>query len=375
MAHNLAYVEVHHGRLGRIVEVSNTTPGLVCAHHHLYSSLARGMPAPQHTPTKFIEVLQQVWWRLDAALDADMIYWSAALGAVEALMNGTTAIIDHHESPNMIEGSLSIISKACSDVGVRVNTCYGITDRWDDKGQMHSKVSPLSKMTEAAQRGLAECERFINEGGRGMIGVHAAFTCSDETLKAATELAQRLNVGVHIHVAEGVDDAHAATRLADLATDDWLLVHGVHLDTALRGRLVHNPRSNMNNHVGYGAPTTKSNTILLGTDGIGADMLEESRLAYARLREFDIAETPDTVDQWLKNGYHFFPEAERDTVTWNYDQVQNPWHVAFTPGTRVIDVLIDGEVVLKDGSPTRVDLSEIRAKAHEQAVRLFERLQ
>ena len=75
MAHNPAYLEVHHGRLGRIVEVSNTTPGLVCAHHHLYSSLARGMPAPQHTPTKFIEVLQQVWWRLDAALDADMIYW------------------------------------------------------------------------------------------------------------------------------------------------------------------------------------------------------------------------------------------------------------------------------------------------------------
>ena len=77
----------------------------------------------------------------------------------------------------------------------------------------------------------------------------------------------------------------------------------------------------------------------------------------------------------MKNGYHFFPEAERDTVTWNYDQVQSPWHVAFSPGTRVIDVLIDGEVVLKDGNPTRVDLSEIRAKAHEQAIRLFERLQ
>jgi hypothetical protein len=240
---------------------------------------------------------------------------------------------------------------------------------------MHSKVSPISKMSDAAQRGLAECERFIAEGGRGMVGVHAAFTCSDETLSAAAELAKRLNVGVHIHVAEGVDDAHAATRLHKLATDDWLLVHGVHLDAPLRGRLVHNPRSNMNNHVGYGAPTSKSNTILLGTDGIGADMLEESRLAYARLREFDIAETPDTVSQWLKNGYLIFPEAENDTVTWNYDQVQSPWHVAFTPGTRATDVLIDGQVVLRDGLPTQVDLGEIRAKAHEQALRLFERLQ
>jgi hypothetical protein len=131
----------------------------------------------------------------------------------------------------------------------------------------------------------------------------------------------------------------------------------------------------MNNHVGYGAPTSKQNTILLGTDGIGADMLEESRLAYARLREFDIAETPDTVAQWVKNAYQIFPEAESDVVTWNYDQVQSPWHVAFTPGTRATDVLIDGQVVLKDGSPTRVDVGEIRAKAHEQADRLFERLQ
>lgn len=355
--------------------MSNTTPGLVCSHHHLYSSLARGMPAPQQTPTQFIEVLQQVWWRLDGALDADMIYWSAALGAVEALMNGTTAIIDHHESPNMIEGSLSLINKACNDVGVRVNACYGVTDRWDDKGQLHSKVSPLSKMTSAAQRGLAECERFISDGGKGMVGVHAAFTCSDETLNAAANLAKQLNVGVHIHVAEGIEDVHAATRLTELATDDWLLVHGVHLNTPLRGRLVHNPRSNMNNHVGYGAPTSKPNTILLGTDGIGADMLEESRLAYARLREFDIAQTPDTVNQWLKNGYQIFPEAENDTVTWNYDQIQSPWHVAFTPGTRATDVLIDGEVVLKDGLPTRVDLAEIRARAHEQSIRLFERLQ
>jgi len=375
MAYNLADAEGHCGRYGRIETVSNTTPGLVCAHHHLYSSLARGMPAPKQTPTKFIEVLQQVWWRLDAALDADMIYWSAALGAVEALMNGTTAIIDHHESPNMIEGSLSLISKACADVGVRVNTCYGVTDRWDNSGQLHSKVSPLSKMTDAAQRGLVECERFIADGGTGMIGVHAAFTCSDETLNAAADLAKKLNVGVHIHVAEGADDAHAATRLAKLAADDWLLVHGVLLEAPLRGRLVHNPRSNMNNHVGYGAPTTKSNTILLGTDGIGADMLEESRLAYARLREFNLVETPDTVAEWLNNGYQIFPEAENDTVTWNYDQVQSPWHVAFTPGTRVTDVNIDGQVVVRDGLPTRVDLHEIRAKAHEQALRLFERLQ
>jgi cytosine/adenosine deaminase-related metal-dependent hydrolase len=89
-----------------------TTPGLVCAHHHLYSSLARGMPAPPATPSNFLGILENVWWRLDTALDLAMIEWSAKLGALEALEAGTTAIIDHHESPSAIEGSLSVIADA-----------------------------------------------------------------------------------------------------------------------------------------------------------------------------------------------------------------------------------------------------------------------
>ena len=340
--------------------MSATTPGLVCGHHHLYSSLARGMPAPPKVPTSFREILEQVWWRLDAALDLDMIRWSAMLGAVEALQCGTTAIIDHHESPNAIEGSLTVIADACEEVGVRVNVAYGVTDRHGADG---------------ARRGLAENERYLRDGGRGMVGVHAAFTCTDDTLTAAAELASHLGVGVHIHVAEGIDDIEAGERLAPLASDDWLLVHCVHLDRHLPGTIAHNPRSNMNNAVGYARPTERSNRVVLGTDGIGADMLEELRVAYARLREHDVQASPDTVAAWLDNGYAFFPEARRDEVVWSYDHASSPWHVAFTPGMRALDVtLAGGERVLVDGRPTRVDLDEVRAKAGEQAARLFARL-
>lgn len=331
------------------------------------------MPAPPKQPVSFIDILENIWWRLDCALDLDMIYWSAALGATEALMSGTTCIIDHHESPFAIEGSLSVIAKACADVGVRVNACYGVTDRWTHTGQV-SKVSPLSPTSDGAKRGLAENGRFLGEGGRGMVGVHAAFTCSNETLHAATDLARRHGVGVHVHVAEALEDVAAGARLEHLANEDWLLVHAVHLDRHLPGRIVHNPRSNMNNSVGYGAPSKHSNKVLLGTDGIGADMLEEFRLAYARLREFDLTETPDTVMSWLNNAYELFPEALADKVTWDYDHVDSAWHVAFTPGTRATDVIIDGEKVLSNGHPTRVDLHEVRAKASEQARRLHERL-
>jgi cytosine/adenosine deaminase-related metal-dependent hydrolase len=337
--------------------MSATTPGLVCSHHHLYSALARGMPAPPKQPTSFLEILEQVWWRLDVALDEQMIRWSAMLGAAEALQCGTTAIVDHHESPSCIEGSLSLIADACAEVGVRTNLAYGVTDRHGADG---------------ARRGLAENERFLRAGGRGMVGVHAAFTCTDDTLAEAAALAAELGVGVHIHVAEGPDDIAAGERLQALARDDWWLVHCVFLDRDLPGTIAHNPRSNMNNSVGYARPAARPNRIVLGTDGIGADMLEEARLAYVRLREDDVLASPDTVWQWLENGYSLFPEARVDAVTWNYPHADSAWHVAFTPGVRALDVTLDtGEQVLRDGLPTRVDLDEVRAKAAEQAQRLF----
>ncbi|MFT3853112.1 MAG: amidohydrolase family protein [Ilumatobacteraceae bacterium] len=340
--------------------MSSVTPGLVCGHHHLYSTLARGMPAPPKQPTTFLDVLEQIWWRLDVALDAEMIRWSAMLGAVEALQCGTTAIVDHHESPSCIEGSLTVLADACAEVGVRLSTAYGVTDRHGPDG---------------ARRGLAENERYLREGGRGMVGVHAAFTCSDDTLQSAAGLARDLGVGVHVHVAEGPDDVAAGTRLERLAQDDWLLVHCVHLDRSLPGTIAHNPRSNMNNAVGYARPARWANRVVLGTDGIGADMLEEARLAYVALRADDLTASPDAVWAWLDAGYAFFPEARDDRVTWSYDHADSGWHVAFTPGVRALDVVTGGgEVLLRDGRPTRVDLDEVRAKAAEQAARLFSRL-
>jgi len=336
------------------------TPGLVCAHHHLYSALAPGMPAPPVTPTGFVEILEQIWWRLDTALDLDMIRAGARLAALEALEAGTTAILDHHESPEAIEGSLSVIAEACAEVGVRVSCAYGVTDRHGPAGR---------------DAGLAENDRFLSQGGLGLVGIHAAFTCSDDTLAAAADLAERHGVGVHVHVMEDGADEGAIERLRDLTRDDWLIVHGVRLpdDHGLRGTIVHNPRSNMNNAVGYGAPARFSNPVALGTDGIGADMLEEFRVAYARLRESDVTQTPDTAWQWLETGWSLMPDALHDEVRWSYEPL-DPWRLAFATGVRPLEVRVEGEVVWADGAPTRVDAAEVRATAAEQAERLFSRL-
>ena len=312
-------------------------------------------------PGGFTEILELVWWRLDRAVDHEILRASARLGALEAIEHGCTAIIDHHESPEAIEGSLSVIAEACAEVGVRVACAYGVTDRHGADG---------------ARRGLAENDRFLSEGGRGLVGVHAAFTCRDESLAAAADLASRHGVGVHVHVAEGEPDTDAADRLTGLADDQWLLVHAVHLadDHGLAGTIVHNPRSNMNNAVGYADPARFANPVALGTDGIGADMLEEFRLAYARRREHDVTATPDKVWRWVEQGWSLFPEARDDQVTWAYGSA-DPWHLAFTPGVRAIDVVVDGEHVVRDGVAQRVDGAEVRAHAVEQAARLFERLE
>jgi cytosine/adenosine deaminase-related metal-dependent hydrolase len=318
------------------------------------------MPAPPQVSRNFQEILEQVWWRLDVALDLDMLEWSAKLGALEALEAGTTAIIDHNETPNAIEGSLSVIAEACDEVGVRVVTAYGVTDRHGPEG---------------ARRGLEENRRFLDGGGRGLVGVHAAFTCSDETLEAAAALADEYGVGVHIHVAEGPGDAGAPERLGGLTTDRWLLSHCVHLadDHELRGTILHNPRSNLNNGVGYADPSRFTNRVALGTDGIGANMIESFRLAYVMNRSVDVTVGPDRAWSWLENGWELVPEAREDEVTWSYDPM-DPWHIAFTAGIHPIEVKVAGETVFADGAPTRVDANEIRAKAREQAARLHARL-
>lgn len=338
----------------------NQTVGLVCAHHHLYSALARGMPPPPRTPKKFLEILEFIWWRLDRTLDEKMIYWSAKLGALEALEAGCTAIIDHHESPNAIDGSLSIISDACAELGVRVSCAYGVTDRHGPKG---------------AKQGLAENDRFLSQGGKGYVGVHAPFTCSNETLEAAAEIATRHDVGVHIHVAEGELDADASDRIVNLTTEKWLLIHGVHLPTnhRLRGTIVHNPRSNMNNQVGYAQPTRFTNPVALGTDGIGADMLDEFRIAYFKLREHDVTESPETPWRMLTNNEGLFPEVRADRVTWSFEPM-DAWRLAFTTNVRPDRVEIDGKVLINNGQLTEIDATEIRAKAAEEAKRLFAKL-
>lgn len=252
---------------------------MINAHTHLYSALVPfGMPPPEREPQNFEEILELVWWRLDRALDADSLRAAARLYVAEALISGTTALIDHHESPSMIEGSLDIIADACQEFGMPALLCYGATERNDGRAE--------------AQRGLAECRRFALSNRRPLvraaIGLHAAFTVSDATVREAAALCRDLGLPLHVHVAEDGIDRGTFRRLLPAFVPGSILAHGVHLtekevrqagDMSLW--LVQNPRSNRANRVGYPSALRASHRVALGTDGFPSNMNDE----IAALRE------------------------------------------------------------------------------------------
>lgn len=254
--------------------------GFVNAHTHLYSGLAPfGMPAPVPEPANFVEILERVWWRLDRALDARSLAIAARWYVAQARQLGTVGLIDHHESPNLIEGSLDILADACQAAGLPAVLCYGATERNGGR--------------EEARRGLAECRRFIQTNKRplvrGVVGLHASFTVSDETIAEAAAMCTELGTVLHVHVAEDradVDDARRRgwdgplerlDRLGALPAGS-ILAHGVHLSESQVRRagqlgcwLVQNPRSNRGNRVGYPAALRVSERVALGTDGYPSD--------------------------------------------------------------------------------------------------------
>src|SRR6266478_4095056 len=154
-------------------------PGMVCAHTHLYSALARGMPAPPRTPVNFKEILELIWWRLDRALDEETIYWSAIAGAMDAARAGTTCLFDHHASPSHISGSLQILREAIERVGLRAVLCYEVTDRGGTQERDHGLDENREFLEWTSQSSTSDGLRQF----RGMIGAHASFTLSDGSLE------------------------------------------------------------------------------------------------------------------------------------------------------------------------------------------------
>lgn len=266
-------------------------PGLINAHHHLYSSFARGFSAPGEPASNFTEILERLWWKLDLALDPEGVRYSSLVALVEAIRTGCTTLVDHHASPSCTDGSLDVIEETIRQAGLSACLCYETSDR------------------NVPGDGLAENERFIrktrapgaDDQVTALFGLHAQMTLSDASLARTAEVCAATGAGVHVHVAEGTADeedclAKHGCRIIPrlhkfgLAGPASIFVHGIHLDEAemdlvasTSTMMVHNPESNMNNAVG----TQKMLTLLkkgillgLGTDGMTSHMISAARTAH-----------------------------------------------------------------------------------------------
>jgi len=379
-------------------------PGMVCAHTHLYSALARGMPAPPRTPTNFKEILEFVWWRLDRALDEETIYWSAMAGAMDAARAGTTCLFDHHASPSHISGSLQIVREAIEKIGLRAVLCYEVTDRGGSDERDRGLDENRSFLNWTKQTGSSKPALF-----RGLVGAHASFTLNDESLGACSELMRDFDAGLHIHAAEDMCDVNDARdkfglgvveRLAKhgALNNQTILAHGVHLSVedieiarAAGVWFAHNPRSNMNNQVGY-APVEKfGERVVLGTDGIGADMFEEARSAFFKGRDEGLNFGADAWLRVLANNQRLAsqafgddfgslaPGSAADLVVLDY-QSPTPvtpenlaWHFAFGINSAAVEsMLVNGRFVIRDRLHA---LDDLCAESRRAAEKLWARLQ
>jgi len=361
--------------------------GLTLAHTHLYSGLARGMAIDMGTPESFTEILERLWWRLDVALDEESLRSAALVALLDAAECGVTTVIDHHESPHFIDGSLDVLAEAAREVGVRLVTCYGSTDRHGAEG---------------AAAGLRENERFARKVAgdplvHAMVGLHACFTAHANTIADHVALAEQLGIGLHIHAAEDRVDSDAVDRLAQSGGlgARTLLAHGVHCSAEqlaaiarAEATIVHNPRSNQQNGVGTAdvlAMQRAGVKVALGSDGMDGDLFTELRAAHLTARNLHAPQSgidaTALLDQGLALSQQLAGPAPNDAVVLDYDP-PTPMapdnvngHLLFGIGARhVREVRVGGDIIVEEGVAIRVDAERIRAQAREVAARLWARL-
>lgn len=377
-------------------------PGFICAHTHLYGILLRGASLKIKPPTDFTQNLQRIWWLMDEEMNAQDAYISALTASLELLRAGTTTFADTFSGPNAIEGVLDHINKGVTETGIRGILSFESTQR---------------RSLEEGYRGLKENVRFIKGSGRGMISVHASFTVKDELLKEAAETASELNVPFTIHASEGKWDLYhnlerygkrTFERLNDLGvlSERAVVAHAVNVNedeleiiSKTHTNVVHNPLSNMLNAVGV-APVPEMKkmgiNLSLGNDGYIFDTFENMRAAFLmhKLNKLDprVMNFMDVIEMSTINAAKAYgldkelgsleagkagdvvvikPQIRPTPLT---PETSYAYLINGVNGKDVDTVIVNGEVVLANGSPVKLDIEKANKKAADMVNDYWRRL-
>jgi putative selenium metabolism protein SsnA len=381
-------------------------PGLINTHHHIYSAFARGLNMPGYTPENFLEILEQMWWKLDNNLSLDNTLFSAYVTYLDCIKNGVTTVIDHHASYNSIEGSLFTISEAATALGIRTSLAFEVSDRHGEE-KMKTAVRENVDFIKNNKNNPMLC---------GLFGLHAPFTLSDPTLFYCQSMIPG-NAGYHVHIAEGIEDVdiclekYGATPVGHLNqfhlfNEKSIAVHCIHnteedidILSNYDTMVVHNPESNMGNHVGTAniSAFLKRNILTgLGTDGYSSNMLESYKVtnclqkhAFGPQKGFAesnkllfenngaiasrVFNTPVGI---IDKGY----VADIIVVDYipptpiNENNINGHFLFGIT-GDMTTSTFINGKQVMKNKQITTVDTNMIYAKSRESANELWRRLE
>jgi putative selenium metabolism protein SsnA len=379
-------------------------PGNICAHTHFYGAYARGMTLHGSAPDAFPQILEKLWWPLDKALTPEAVKYSALVCLIDAIRHGTTTLIDHHASPNCIDGSLDIIADATVNAGLRASLCYEVTDR---------------NGLEGVKAGIRENVRFAkrmkqgNEDGllSATFGLHASLTLSEETLSMCRDAAPD-GIGFHIHVAEHSIDEYdslqkSGMRVVDrldkygLLGDHSIVVHAVHIDSRemqiladTKTWVTHQPRSNMNNAVGLpdvSGMLRMGIRVGLGNDGFSNTMWDEWKTAYlahklvhsdprwmpadmvAKMAIYNNRDLVDSIFNCPPVGI-VAPGAVADLILVDYQPYTPlttgnlPWQIIFGFNESMITTtMVNGKILMKDRQLVTLDEEKIKYEARKLA--------
>ena len=383
-------------------------PAFINVHEHIYSAFARGLSINGYNPDGFLDILDGMWWTIDRHLTPEQIRYSALATYMDSIKNGVTTVFDHHASFGHITDSLFTIEDAAKELGIRTCLCYEVSDR-DGK--------------EKARESVMENARFIKHALEdesdmiaGMMGMHASFTISDETMALAAENKPG-EVGYHIHVAEGIEDLHDCLkkygkRIVDRLMDCNILgpktllghciyvnPHEMELIKETDTMVVHNPESNMGN--ACGCPPTMEivhRGILtgLGTDGYTHDMTESYKVAnvlhkhhlcdpnaaWGEVPQMLFEGNAKIANRYFKKPLGVLKEgAAADVIVTDYIPL-TPMnagnvnsHILFgMTGRSVTTTVGNGKVLMKDRILTNIDEEKVMADCRQAAKELADRI-
>lgn len=381
-------------------EGSIVMPGLTNCHTHIYSAFSRGINLP-FDPKSFRDILEQLWWRVDAGLDGDSTALSAMVYGIDCIKSGVTSIIDHHASGMTISGSLEHLKTSiCDELGLRGVFCFETSDRFNVQECIEENIRFGSRRSQMH---------------RGLFGMHASMTLSDETLEAISRSIG--DMPIHIHVAESREDADGCMNAYGISIverldkfgllkKDSILSHCVHISSsdarliAQRGCYAAlNPSSNMNNAVGladYEMLRRSGVKCIIGNDGLGANITRDYQNMVFSMHHRLQSPTMFSIDDLrglIENGYELLGRLlgiriGRIEKGYKADMAVIP----YAPTTPMDDgnalghmffgvfdnfhpqyVWVDGKCLLKDYNLTR-GLGDIYEQSRREAGKVWERI-